>query len=148
GAARVGKDAVLERARDRSPRLDRRRRTSEAGSGSVARAMRPVLAVPLLALAACSGAAPPPSLAPREPPRSSPAEAPWAARVSIADGYEAIYDAAPPVVIRGATLLTATGRTIPRGTIILLQGKIAAVAEGDLPAPVGATVVDGTGKFV
>jgi imidazolonepropionase-like amidohydrolase len=52
------------------------------------------------------------------------------------------------VVIQGATLMLATGRTIARGTIILDKGKIAAVAEGDLPAPTGAVVVDGAGKFV
>lgn len=74
---------------------------------------------------------------------------PWQARLSVADGYEVMPSkAAPPVVIRGATLMLATGRTIPRGTLVLDRGKIAAVAEGDLPAPEGAVVVDATGKFV
>jgi imidazolonepropionase-like amidohydrolase len=44
--------------------------------------------------------------------------------------------------------MLGTGKTLARGTIILDKGKIAAVAEGDLPAPTGAVVVDGTGKFV
>ena len=38
------------------------------------------------------------------------------------------------MVIRGATLMLGTGKTMPRGTIILDKGKIAVVAEGDLPA--------------
>ncbi len=54
----------------------------------------------------------------------------------------------PLVVIRNATLLLATGKTIPRGTLVLDKGKIAAVFEGDVPAPAGTLVIDGTGKFV
>jgi imidazolonepropionase-like amidohydrolase len=52
------------------------------------------------------------------------------------------------VVIQGATLMLGTGKTIPRGTIILEKGKIAVVAEGDLPVPSGSVVIDGSGKFV
>src|SRR5689334_8340361 len=44
--------------------------------------------------------------------------------------------------------MLGTGRTLAKGTIILDKGKIAVVAEGDLPAPAGAVVIDGTGKFV
>jgi imidazolonepropionase-like amidohydrolase len=54
----------------------------------------------------------------------------------------------PLVVIRGATLLLATGRTIPKGTLVLDKGKISAVFEGDAPTPAGTLVIDGTGKFV
>jgi imidazolonepropionase-like amidohydrolase len=51
------------------------------------------------------------------------------------------------VAIRGATILTVTKGTIPNGTIVLRDGKIAAVgAAVDVPA--GAEVVDATGKFV
>jgi imidazolonepropionase-like amidohydrolase len=52
------------------------------------------------------------------------------------------------VVIAGATLMLGTGKTLARGTIILENGKIAAVGEGDLPAPAGALILDGSGKFV
>src|SRR5689334_7913889 len=44
--------------------------------------------------------------------------------------------------------MLGTGRTLAKGTIILDKGKIAVVAEGDLPPPAGAVVIDGTGKFV
>jgi imidazolonepropionase-like amidohydrolase len=66
----------------------------------------------------------------------------------VADGYEAKHEVPPSVVIRNATLMLATGKTIQKGTIVLEKGKIAAVADGDIPAPAGAVVVDGTGKFV
>ncbi|HEX2443814.1 MAG TPA: amidohydrolase family protein [Vicinamibacterales bacterium] len=51
------------------------------------------------------------------------------------------------VAIKGATILTVTKGTIPNGTIVLRDGKIAAVgAAADVPA--GAEVVDATGKYV
>lgn len=105
--------------------------------------------LPALALIIGCGAAPVrPAVAPREQPRPILPPAPWQLKASIAEGYEAKPPASQPVVIRGATLMLATGRTLPRGTIILEKGKIAVVAEGDLPAPSGAIVIDGTGKFV
>jgi imidazolonepropionase-like amidohydrolase len=107
---------------------------------------------PLFALvlaAGCSAAATPVPLVPRESPRPILPPPPWQTRVSEAEGYEAKPTTAPPaVVIRGATLMLGTGRTLAKGTIILDKGKIAVVAEGDLPAPAGAVVIDGTGKFV
>jgi imidazolonepropionase-like amidohydrolase len=53
-----------------------------------------------------------------------------------------------PVVIRGATILTAAGRTIEDGTIVLEGGKIASLGGADLAAPAGATVIDAKGRFV
>jgi imidazolonepropionase-like amidohydrolase len=52
-----------------------------------------------------------------------------------------------PVVIRGATLVTITKGTIPNGTIVLRDGKIAAIGS-TVDVPRGAEVIDGTGKFV
>jgi imidazolonepropionase-like amidohydrolase len=103
-----------------------------------------------MALAAgCAGASsPPPTTPPPATPRPILPPPPWQIRGSVAEGWERKLAAAPPVVIRGATLMLATGRTIGRGTIILDKGKIAVVAEGDLPAPAGAVVVDAAGKFV
>jgi hypothetical protein len=96
------------------------------------------LAFPLLALlAGCAGASPPPAITPRETPRPILPPPPWQARLSVAEGYEAKLAAAPPVVIRGATLLLATGRTIARGTIILDKGKIAVGLRGRRPHPRG-----------
>ncbi|HXG57854.1 MAG TPA: amidohydrolase [Thermoanaerobaculia bacterium] len=51
--------------------------------------------------------------------------------------------------IRNATILTITKGTIDRGTIVIRDGKIAAVgAEGSVTVPAGATVIDATGKYV
>ena len=52
-----------------------------------------------------------------------------------------------PTAIRGATLVTVTNGTIPNGTVVLRDGKIAALgANVDIPA--GAEVVEASGKFV
>jgi imidazolonepropionase-like amidohydrolase len=113
--------------------------------------MRRLPRLPLCAAAAllgCASLTPPPAVQPKEAPRGALPPPPWQARLSVAEGYEAPPPVAPPVVIRGATLMLATGRTIPHGTLILDKGHIAAVAEGDLPAPSGAVIIDGAGKFV
>ncbi|HEY6209860.1 MAG TPA: amidohydrolase family protein [Gemmatimonadales bacterium] len=55
----------------------------------------------------------------------------------------------PPVVIRNATIMTATGREIPNGAISFKDGRILAVGEGAaVTAPAGAVIVDGAGKYV
>ncbi len=51
------------------------------------------------------------------------------------------------VALRGATVLTVTNGTIPNGTVVLRDGKIAAVG-ANVNVPAGAEVVDVTGKFV
>ena len=53
----------------------------------------------------------------------------------------------PIVAIRGGTILTATGGAITNGTIVLRNGRIAAVGVG-IPIPAGADIVDATGRFV
>src|SRR5205809_6972438 len=53
----------------------------------------------------------------------------------------------PPVVIRNATIMTATGQEIPSGSIAFKDGRIVAVG-AKVEVPTGAVVVDGTGKFV
>ena len=55
--------------------------------------------------------------------------------------------AAPPVLIRNATVLTASRGTLENTDIVLRGGKIAAVGKG-LAAPAGARTIDATGKFV
>ena len=54
----------------------------------------------------------------------------------------------PPTVIRNATILTATGDRIERGTIILKDGQIEYVGAEARPAPQGATEIDANGKFI
>lgn len=53
----------------------------------------------------------------------------------------------PVTAITDATILTGENGTIERGTIVLRDGKIAAVG-ADVQVPSGAHVVDGEGKFV
>lgn len=100
-----------------------------------------------IAVTGCAAAPPPPVQPSPRPPAPVLPPPPWE-RASVAEGSEMPVPLGPMVVIRNATLLLATGRTIPRGTIVLDKGKIAAVLEGDVPAPSGAVVIDGTGKYV
>lgn len=50
-------------------------------------------------------------------------------------------------VIRGATILTVTKGRIENGSILIRDGKIAAVGK-TVDVPPGATVIDATGKYV
>ena len=63
--------------------------------------------------------------------------------------YESTYERIPhaPVLIRDATILTATGDEIERGAILFRDGVIEAVG-AEVPAPADAVVIDGAGKFV
>jgi imidazolonepropionase-like amidohydrolase len=65
--------------------------------------------------------------------------------------FPAAQASAPPqagvVAIRNATLVTVTRGTIQNGTIVLRDGKIAALG-ANVPVPAGATAVDAAGKFV
>ena len=51
------------------------------------------------------------------------------------------------VAITNATILTASHGTIQRGTILIRDGKIAAVG-ADVHIPPGAKIIDGNGKYV
>src|SRR5207253_397150 len=53
----------------------------------------------------------------------------------------------PPVLLRNATIMTATGQEIPNGSVLLKDGRIVAVG-AKVDAPSDAVVVDGTGKYV
>jgi len=53
----------------------------------------------------------------------------------------------PPVVIRNATIMTATGQEIANGSLLMKDGKIVAIGKS-VDAPGDAVVVDGTGKYV
>ena len=53
----------------------------------------------------------------------------------------------PPVVIRNATVMTATGQEIAHGSLVLKDGRIVAVG-ANVAAPGDAVVVDGTGRYV
>jgi imidazolonepropionase-like amidohydrolase len=55
--------------------------------------------------------------------------------------------AAEALLIRNATVLTVTKGTIQDGSVLVENGKISAVGQ-NLSAPVGAVVVDASGKFL
>src|ERR1043166_3857664 len=50
-------------------------------------------------------------------------------------------------LIRNATIMTAAGPSIANGSVLLRNGKIAAVGTS-ITAPADAVVIDGTGKYV
>jgi len=67
------------------------------------------------------------------------------ALVLLAGGSAAAQDA--PLVLRGGRVVTVSDGVIEGGTVVVVNGRIAAVGR-DLPVPPGAAVVDVTGKWV
>ena len=69
--------------------------------------------------------------------------------VPNADPFPSTYRAreARPTVITNVTILTGTGQRIDNGAVVLVGGKITAVG-ANVAMPLGATVVDGAGKWV
>ena len=63
--------------------------------------------------------------------------------------YASTYQPLPSqtTLIRNATILTAAGPIIERGSVLMQNGRVAAVG-ADIQAPAGALVIDGTGKWV
>src|SRR5271168_1920206 len=51
------------------------------------------------------------------------------------------------ILIKNATVLTVAKGSIENGSVLIQNGKIAAVGK-NISAPAGATIVDGTGKFL
>jgi len=109
--------------------------------------------VPLvMALAACASSTPPAASPPAVETwvglNATSQALPWEAP-NAADWQEPpLPIAITPILIRNATLMLATGKTIPRGSILLNNGKIAAISESEIAAPDGAQIIDATGKFV
>src|SRR5690348_13586593 len=113
--------------------------------------MRPPLVLLALTLGCASGAARP---AQAPAPAASALAAP--ARTATSDSssvdrpqYPSTYQRHPnpPVLIKNATIMTATGQEIANGAILFKDGRIVAVGT-NVPAPADAVVVDGTGKYV
>src|SRR5687767_98057 len=85
------------------------------------------------------------------------AQAPGAPRAATAASQAPTLDLSavslpvPPagrlVAITNAAIMTASNGTIPKGTIVIRDGKIAAVG-ADVAVPAGAKVIDGAGKYV
>ncbi len=56
--------------------------------------------------------------------------------------------AAQDLAVRGATILTVTKGTIENGTVVIRNGKIAAVGGPEVTIPPGVRVIDGRGMYV
>ena len=103
-------------------------------------------------LAACARPAPStgptPGTTPAQPARST-GPGPGAVSAPNADPFPSTYRAFPSraTLIRNATVMTAAGPTIRNASVLLRDGKIAAVG-ASVDAPADAVVVDGTNKFV
>ncbi|HEV8579032.1 MAG TPA: amidohydrolase [Thermoanaerobaculia bacterium] len=101
--------------------------------------------------------APTPAAVPREEMKNEESTAPSAegprsepeVRKAGEAAYASTYQPLPsqPVLITNATVLTAAGDRIERGSVLLRDGRIAAVGAA-LEAPAGTTVVDANGKWV
>ncbi len=100
--------------------------------------------VPVLA-AGCAARTPPAQPA----PANDQDVLPGLVSEPLADPFPSTYQPAPsrPVLIRNATLLTAAGPVIQGGSILLQDGKIAAVGT-NLTAPAGAEIIDANGRYV
>lgn len=96
------------------------------------------LALLLVTVSACATVAPPPKdvrlLSVSERPRS--AEAP------------VVKPSHPPTLVRNGTVMTAAGKTYAGGHVLLVDGRIAEVGEGEGVAPPGALVLDAKGGFI
>jgi imidazolonepropionase-like amidohydrolase len=71
------------------------------------------------------------------------------ARADLESPFPSTYRplASQPTLIRNATILTATGPRLENASILLRDGRIAAVGR-NIPTPAGARVIDGTGRWV
>jgi imidazolonepropionase-like amidohydrolase len=84
---------------------------------------------------------------PQTPPQ--PAQQQTGAAPFVPNAYESSYKPFPSrtTVIRNATILTAAGPILERGSILLQGGKVAAIGQ-TVNAPADALVIDATGKWV
>src|SRR5210317_748776 len=65
-----------------------------------------------------------------------------------AEAYPSTYSPLPSVatLITHATILTGTGERLEDASLLMSDGKIAFVGEGDIPA--GVTTIDASGRWV
>ncbi len=123
----------------------------------------PGWALLLLGVGGCASARSAPPTAPAPPEQAGAFDA--ASPASPAGPYRAAEEGGPinnsttaypstyapipsgPVLIRDATVMTAAGPTLEHASVLIENGKVAAVGR-NVSAPPDATVVDGTGKWV
>ena len=116
--------------------------------------MRRAALAAVLVTAACSAANATQSPAPQRVANDSTAHPSASAPLGAtstpnADPFPSTYKPLPSkaTVIRNVTILTAAGPTIRGGSVLLRDGRIAAVG-ATVDAPADAVVIDGTGKYV
>jgi imidazolonepropionase-like amidohydrolase len=91
----------------------------------------------------------PPETPERSPNPPQPAPQQGGTAPLVANAYQSTYKPFPSrtTLIRNATILTAAGPVIERGSILLQNGKIAAIGQA-VTAPPDALVIDASGKWV
>lgn len=96
-----------------------------------------------LSLMACTASSPPPATA------SAKAPPPGAGHGYSHDPYPSTYHRYPgvPTLLTNVTIYDGEGGRIDRGAVLFADGKIVQVGQTIAP-PAGATVIDGTGKWV
>ena len=106
----------------------------------------------LVSLAACATTSAPPAASAQA---SKPADKPRALALGLdplanPDPFPSTYrpGTSQPTALVHATVLTATGRQIEDGTVVMSGGRITAVGGPDTAVPAGAVVVDARGKWV
>jgi imidazolonepropionase-like amidohydrolase len=115
--------------------------------------MRFVVILALGALSACAPrtttTGPAPAAAGADTTATPSRDSTGALSIPNADPFPSTYEPieSRPTLIRNATIMTAAGPRIERGSILLRDGKIEAVG-ATVQAPADAQVIDGTGKFV
>lgn len=83
-------------------------------------------------------------------PAARTGDTPKAAMQPVATGpYDSTYvrAAAPPILLRGGTVLTGTGAKLDGADVLVVEGRIAAVGT-TLESPAGARVIDARGKWI
>jgi imidazolonepropionase-like amidohydrolase len=80
------------------------------------------------------------------PPTASPTAE---QAVDRTDPYASTYvaPASEPTLIRGGTVMTASGEVIPNGQVLIVDGRIAAVG-ATVDAPAGVRTIDASGRYV
>ena len=102
----------------------------------------------LLALGACASSEPP-KTASSTPPSKSSTPPPGKGKGYSHDPFPSTYKPYPgvPTLVRNVTVFDGEGGRIDRGAVLFADGKVVAVAQ-DIPAPAGALVIDGEGKWL
>lgn len=104
--------------------------------------MRFKLTLVTAVIAGCGGTA-------ASPPPQTPAARIQSARTAPPNPFPSTYKPLPSrtTLIRNATIMTAAGPTIQNGSVLMQDGRIAAVGT-NIGAPPDALIIDATGKYV